>query len=224
MYSTQTANMLMLAMSDETRQKEFDNRAYSRWEFETAEEANAKLPFAFSIPDDALTGKPTLIYVTKAEPYDRQLCILYAGGINGINFRAILEPNKPDFRAHVDQWENDMEAGVCKLDKAPKLIDIGDYEAFAVEPGFNNIEGDKIPRIGVVQWWENDVFYSIYGTRGPSGTSVNEMTKIAQSVINSKTLIAAGIQLSPQDLERFVNSQTQPEEMNNEKTEQQEYE
>lgn len=190
MYSTQTANML--AMPDEARQEMFDSMADARWSFKTAEEASAKLPFAFSIPNDTLTGKPTLIYVTKCDPVDRQLSIHYGGGINGIRYRAILRPDKPNFSASVDQLKKDMEAGINKADKPPKLIDIGDCQAFAIEPGFNNIEGDKVPRIGVVQWWKDGVLYNIYGTRGPDGTSLEQLTNIAQSVINSKKSIPAG--------------------------------
>jgi hypothetical protein len=221
-YSTQTANIL--ALPDEARQEMFDSMADARWSFETIEEASAKLPFAFSIPNDTLTGKPTLIYVTKCEPVDRQLSIHYEGGINGIRYRAILIPDKPNFSASVDQLKKDMEAGINKADKAPKLIDIGGYQAFAIEPGFNIIEGDKVPRIGVVEWWKDGVLYNIYGTRGSDGTSLEQLTNIAQSVINSNTLIPAGFELPPDHFNRVANPQIQPEEMNNEKLETQEYE
>lgn len=223
MYSTQTANML--ALSYEASQELFDNRAYARWSFNTAEEAGEKLPFAFSIPDETLTGKPTLIYITKSEARDRILGIHYAGGVNGIRFGAILVPNQPDYSEVVNELKTNIESGICKGDKAPTLIDIEGYQAFAAEPGFNIIDGDKVPRMGVVEWWKDGVDYHLYGTRGPDGTSLEELVSIAKSVINSETVIPAGIQLSPQELNRRVEeSPIQPEDMDNEKTELEEYE
>lgn len=100
-YSTQTANNL--ALPDKARQEMFDSMADARWSFKTVEEASTKLPFAFSIPNDTLRGKPTLIYVTKCDLVDRQLSIHYEGGINGIRYRAILIPDKPNFGASVDR-------------------------------------------------------------------------------------------------------------------------
>jgi len=221
-YSTQAANML--ALPDESRQEMFDSMADGRWSFKTEEEAGKKLPFAFNIPDETLIGKPTLIYVTKNEPYYRQLGIHYAGGINGIRFEAILAPNQPDFYQYVNQWKSDIEAGINKADKAPNVINIESYQAFAIEPGFNNIDGDKVPRFGVVEWWKDGVLYNISGTRGPDGTSLEQLINISKSIINSKEAIPAGFQISPQDMNKFSEPQIQPEDMDNKKVEQQEYE
>ena len=222
MYSTQAANML--ALPDNARQEMFDSMADGLWSIKTVEEAGSLLPFAFSIPDQTLIGDATLIYVTKSEPYYRQLGIHYEDGINGIRFSAILEPNKPDFREHANKLKDEIEAGINKADKIPSLINIESYPAFALEPGYNLIDGDQVPRIGVVEWWKDGVLYNLYGTRGPDGTSLGELINIAKSVINNKTIIPAGIQLSPQDYPKVVEPQIQPEDMDNEKLELQEYE
>lgn len=224
-YSTQAANML--AMPDQERQMLFDNMASSRMSFPTAEEASRNLPFAFKIPDEKLTGKPTRFYVSKNDNIkDRLLFVHYTSGVNGIVFSAILEPTKPDFTEHVNRLTEEIHSGITFGDKVPKLIDINGLPAFAAEPGYNLIEGDKIPRFGIVEWWDNGVVYTIYGTRGPEGTSLEDLTEIARSVIESEEIIPPGMQLTPEDPDRnsVVKPTIQPEDMENNKVEQEEYE
>lgn len=214
----------MLALPDSALQEMFDSMTDGIWSIKTVEEAGSLLPFAFSVPDPTLIGDATLIYVTKGEPYYRELGIHYTDGINGIRFNAVLEPNEPDFGGHVSELKDEIEAGINKADKIPTLINIEGYQAFAIEPGFNLIDGDKVPRIGVVEWWKDGVLYNLYGASGPDGTSLEELINIAKSVINNKTIIPAGLQLSPQDYPQAVEPQIQPEDMDNEKLEQREYE
>ncbi|ACV63556.1 hypothetical protein Dtox_2788 [Desulfofarcimen acetoxidans DSM 771] len=210
-YSTETANML--AMPDQERQKVFDNTASFRWSYTNAEEAGKNLPFQFKMPSESLTGKPTAFYVTKNDKYsDRLLLVHYANGVNGITLSAILDPAQPDFADHVNKLKAEINSGINHADKLPSLIDIDGISAFAIETGYNNIEGDKVPRSGVFEWWKDGVTYSLLGTRGPEGTSLDQLIAIAKSLNNSKKVILPGIIMSPSEL----NSKKVIEPKNNE--------
>lgn len=198
-YSTETSHFI--AMSDQERQITFDNTADFRWSYKNAEEAGKNLPFQFKMPDVTLTGRPTAFYVTKNDNYyDRLLLIHYENGVNGIALSAIWDPAQPDFAGHVNELRAEITAGISHADKLPSLIDLDCSPAFAIEPGYNNIEGDNILRGGVVEWWNDGVTYSLFGTRGPKGTRLDELTAIARSLNNSTEVILPGIKISPSEL------------------------
>jgi len=171
MYSTATANML--ALPDIEQQRIFDDFvAPFKWSYTNPEEAGKKLAFQFKLPSESLTGKPTAYYVSKNDKYsNRSLLVHYANGINGLTLSAILDPTQPDFAGHVNELREEINSGINYADKLPSLIDLDGIPAFAIEPGYNNIDGDKIPRPGVLDWWQDGVTYSLFGTRGPEGTS-----------------------------------------------------
>jgi len=202
-YSTEAANMLTLP--DQLRQEIFDKDASLRWSYTNAEEAGKNLPFQFRLPSELLTGKPTAFYVSKEDKNrDRSLWVHYANGINGMTLSANMSLAQPDFAGHVDELRAEIKSGINRADKLPSLIDIEGIPAFAIEPGYNEIEGDNIPRPGVLQWWKDGVEYSLFGTRGPEGTSLEQLIEIAKSLNNSDKVILPGIKLSPDELKEKV--------------------
>ena len=202
-YSTEGANRLSL--SDQLRQEEFDNTASFRWSYTNAEEAGKNLPFQFRLPSELLTGKPTAFYVSKEEKNsDRSLWVHYANGINGMTLSANMSLAQPDFAGHVDELREEIKSGTGKGDKLPSLIEIDGIPAFAAEPGYNEIEGDNIPWPGVLQWRKDGVEYSLFGTRGSEGTSLEQLIAIAKSLNNSEKVILPGIKLSPDELKEKI--------------------
>ena len=92
-----------------------------------------------------------------------------------------MNPAQPDFVGHVDELRAEIKSGIGKADKLPSLIDIDGIPAFAAEPGYNDIFGDKVPRPGVLEWWKDGVAYSLFGTRGPEGTSLEQLIVTTQA-------------------------------------------
>jgi len=175
--------MLTIQMSDSERQKFFEkSKALLSEYYTSADDASRNgLPFALKVPSETV-AKVQNIYVDRpGNPQDRRALILFDGGINGIQLTAVKESKQPDFEALVKSQIADMKAGILFNDMAPKVMDLDGTSAWTIEPGFNVIGEQKSPRPGVVEWWDNGVLYTIYGTRGPGGTKVSELLAIARS-------------------------------------------
>ncbi len=170
-------------LSDEEIKDLFEKWASEQYRFSTAEEASEFLPFDLKIPKSKATEKLAGIYVTKNEDkYERWAYIVYEPPAIGIYVEVKYPPNKPDFAAEVKQMEEDKKAGISKGDQPWVLVTVHGLEGIGCEPGYNLIHGQKYPRPGFVSWWDNGVLYTIFGTRGENGTSLDTLIGIAESM------------------------------------------
>lgn len=170
-------------MSDEERRELFKSWAKEQDFFPSATEANEALPFKLRLPKSDLCGELKGIYLTKAErPEDREIYVYYGDEVNGIRIEVQKEPNPPDVEGFLKQEEEFFRLGVLKADKPPQHITVNGLPGWGGEPGYNVIDNEKAPRPGVVSWWDSGLRYTIYGTRGENGTSLDALLKIANSM------------------------------------------
>ncbi|MGE5397628.1 MAG: hypothetical protein ACM3MK_08885 [Chitinophagales bacterium] len=192
--SYSSAAAYLLSLPDDEQQKMFDEDIDSRWSFSNAEEASQELPFKFKMPDEKLTGKPSYVFIPKNQiTKDRKFYVHYENGVNGLKFEAHQRASQPDYAANIEQIEIDIKNGVHRgADKMPTIIDRKGCQYYAIEPGYNIIGGDKIPRPGYLLWWQDGISYELYGTKGPDGTSIDGLIAIAESVNNSNVSYCSG--------------------------------
>lgn len=142
-----------------------------------AVQASRTVSFEFRLPKYT-AGRDLLgIYGEKGkEAKDRIIEIDYG------DFIIRIEPaeNKPDLKGFVEQTKKDKASGILLADKTPELLTVDRFEGTAIEPGYNLVNGNKIPRVGYVDWYDekNKVHYVI----GSYKLSLDEMMSIAKSV------------------------------------------
>lgn len=177
------AVMMMLQLSDEERREAFKSWAKNQYFFLSEAEASKMLPFKLKLPKSAFCGELKGIYVSKETmPEERTVKVFYQDEVNGISLRATWLPKRPNYEENLKKDEELFKSGVYKSDKPFVAVRINGLQGFGVEPGYNLIEGEKIPRPGFISWWDHGVCYELYGTKGEKGTSLQQLLEIAESM------------------------------------------
>jgi len=194
--------MASLKMSDEERESYFKEWGAPRKDcYLSAEEASKALPFTLKLPNTKITGKLQGIYVDRTpNSEERQAFVRFEGGFKNVYMRVTKDPIKPDFEALVAQKVQDMKEGIACNDKPPKVMDLNGIPAWTIEPGYNIIGDQKFPRPGVVVWWDSGVTYTLYGTRGEKGTSLERLMEIARSVLGNNVQVGETSPLEPSQI------------------------
>lgn len=143
------------------------------------------LAFRLKLPEAA--DSDTLIYIDSRRPVDERTAeVVFGGPLSGIRLYAHISRQRPDFQGLVKQMEADKSSGILKADRTPVLIKIGAHEGYGSEPGYNLISELKEPRPGMVRWRDSGVAYALHGTPGERGTSLRQLTQIAESMYQPK--------------------------------------
>lgn len=151
--------------------------------FSSADDASKELTFTLKMSKSNAVGKLFGIFTAKGSD-DRAEILYYdpANGMNGISITAEKLKQPYDPQAWVDQMILWKQKGWSKGDSVPYLVDVNGVPGNGLEPGYNLIAGGKEPRPGSVSWEDNGVLYTVYGTPGEQGTSVNDLLEIARSM------------------------------------------
>ncbi len=172
-----------IEMSDEERREVFNNWKKEMEFYPSASEANKVLPFKLKLPKGEMTKDLKGIYVARGNiPEELKVNVIYNDEINGIYLKVWVNPIPPDNEQFVKAEEEYFKSGVSKADKTFKLIEVHGITGTGIEPGYNIIDGNKYPRPGSVAWWDNGVYYNLFGTTGENGTSLDQLLKIADSM------------------------------------------
>ena len=203
--------MRMITMSRKERIEFFADWANRQERVASISDAVAKAPFQFEKPnleklaqkDQALVAMlsvPRAVFLQRrsddATNQEREVWIYYAGTPEektdepidpqySLSIDIFLQAEKPDFQEDVAKNNKQREEGISKADKPHVLVDINGNEGAGIEPGYNDIgygEDPKVSRRGTIVWWDSGVFYSMAGTAGPDGTSLDQMLQIARSM------------------------------------------
>lgn len=180
----------MVSMTREERLEWRKRWAKDQFKFLSEVEASKYLAFELKLPKSPNAGKLIGIYVSKDDDLKaRTANIFYNDLADGIEILAELLPEKlncEEWLLQEKEWmiqqEKDIRAGVSKADKSPVLMFVNGFEGLGAEPGYNIIRGEKYPRPGFITWCDDGVTYRIFGTRGESGTSLEILIEIAESM------------------------------------------
>lgn len=168
-------------MNDEQKKVEFKRWAEQNLKFyKTKEDVEKELPFKFKLPKENI-GELKGIYVSKNTP-NTEISTYYIDEVSGISIHIVQSQIKPDFKESVKQMKNEFAADYSKGNALPENIEINGLEGWGLEPGYNIIRGNQEPRPGFVEWYDNGLRYTIFGTYGEQGTSLHELLKIAKSM------------------------------------------
>jgi hypothetical protein len=151
--------------------------------FSSAADAQAKLPFKLKMPDSALVPSPTVIYVEIGKARPRVATVQFGVTPHDINMTANRSKMKPNPEVIVEQGRDDAAKGYSRADATFEYIQVNSLPGYGVEPGVNTAGPARFRlRPGVVSWWDHGVHYELHGTRGPAGTPLAELVRIAESM------------------------------------------
>ncbi len=91
-----------------------------------------------------------------------------------------------DIDAYMAQEAEAVEEGASKADTPVVRIDVNGNPGIGYEPGYNVFGETKIPRGGSVSWWDNGLTYTVGGSEGPDGTSLETLLEIAEEIAQSE--------------------------------------
>lgn len=163
------------SMSDEERVAHF--RDLGQIEFKDFAELQRNVDFPVLEPTNTL-GRRLLGIFKPAENPNLNITALFE---NGLEINMWRNETPPDYQNYLKQVEEDKAAGYWKSDGTPKIIEINGIEAICDDPGFNDIEGRKVPRPGYIRWYDRGANYCIYGDKIP----VLDLIEVAKSMMNN---------------------------------------
>lgn len=177
-----------LKMTPEQRREMFEQVSRDKFRFDSVEQASSALAFKLKEPKyPALQSKRVAILVNKDEVKEnREAHIYYGDPGNPIAVWAGRLPPKenPDefYDKDLEQFRSDKEKGYLKSDAILRIVYINGHKGIGIEPGYNLIGGEKVPRPGVVDFMVDGIRYVIAGTTGENATTLDELIKIAESI------------------------------------------
>ncbi|MEW6448057.1 MAG: DUF4367 domain-containing protein [Bacillota bacterium] len=163
------------SMSDEERVAHF--RDLGQIEFKDFAELQRNVDFPVLEPTNTLGRRLLGIF----QPAGRPIVDVTALFENGLQICICRNETPPDYQNYLKQVAEDKVAGYWKSDGTPKIIKINGIEAICDDPGFNDIEGRKVPRPGYICWYDGGANYSIYGDKIP----VSDLLAVAKSMMNN---------------------------------------
>lgn len=176
--------MLTLPRSPEDEERHFQEWLTKQESYSTEAEALQSLPFQARFPHSDVCGQPTGIYYSKNSD---QVTVFYGDRFDGIYLKARQWINTPDFQALVKESAENSKDGTLKADQTLELINVAGFSGMGVGSGYNIVFEEKTPRPGSVEWWDNGVLYTILGTGGENGTSLEDLIKMAESIYTEKS-------------------------------------
>lgn len=128
------------------------------------------------VPSESLKREIIGIYVGEAPVGEKPAVTILFN--NGLHINQRKDNVKPDYNKLLEEMEQHKKDGIYLADSLPKLIEINGNKGLAYEPGYNNINGEKEPRPGVITWYEDGTYYEIYG----ENINTNDLLQVAKSL------------------------------------------
>lgn len=153
----------------------------SKKQFGTVEEAAKELKYNIKKPSNTYNRKLLGVFVAKApqgEEGNEEILALYENGLYCVE---VPVDTQPDYPALLQQMNEDKNSGSLKSDKVPTLVNINGFTGMGVEAGYNESDNQQYLRPGFVQWYQNGVYYNVFGGKD---LTLSDLIKVAESMGN----------------------------------------
>ncbi|PKM44561.1 MAG: hypothetical protein CVV03_07660 [Firmicutes bacterium HGW-Firmicutes-8] len=179
--SLKQGGMKVRLLEGEAEKQYLDSWKQNQDVFPSVDEINKALPFKIKLPKVNITGQPTIYASKNKEPDKVTITVFYRGGLNNLHMVIFKTAEVIDYYQTVKEMEDDIKNDICKVDQPPKVVSVNGMTGWGIEPGYNIVNGEKSPRPGFVSWSDNMIQYTIYGTPGEKGHSLEQLLKMASS-------------------------------------------
>jgi len=143
-----------------TRDERIREIADTHEEVSNIDLAQEKVAFKIRVPKNTLSGELEGIFVEKVEdPKERGVRLVYS---NGIFIHEMPCDPAPDYEKFVAQHISNVELGLEPQVVFCNIL-VNGFGGMGVEPGVNELGGEKFSRPGSVDWYDCGTKYLILG-------------------------------------------------------------